>query len=361
MRNLKAIGLAAALLFATCVNAQWPGWTSRSPYDPANVAITGGTIDSAVIGGTTPAAITGTTITATTKFLATSGTITTSAPAYNGTQTWNSGGVSFTGIGLTITDTASANASPVISILGGAGGATNWFSVFPKGFGAGGSTVISGSGGVGLSANATGADATLRVGSLGNAYLYTSGGAIATHWDGVNAASRFKFESKSTITWSATQNDPDTSVDTGISRSSAGLIVVGNGTQGNASGQVNASVFNPSTSLQINGKLLFRVTAPTISSGFGTSPSIVASNGTAAFTVDVGTGGTATNGVIAMPVATTGWLCTVNPAGAPQAAAINYSAPTSTSSITITNYTLTTGLALAWTASTVLQVKCVGY
>jgi hypothetical protein len=59
-----------------------------------------------------------------------------------------------------------------------------------------------------------------------------------------------------------------------------------------------------------NGTLLVSHTAPTISSGFGTSPSIVASNGTASFQINVGTGGVATTGVIGLPTATTGWVCT---------------------------------------------------
>jgi len=115
------------------------------------------------------------------------------------------------------------------------------------------------------------------------------------------------------------------------------------------------------TTLSIAGTLLVSNTAPTIASGFGTSPSIVNSNGTAAFTVNVGTGGAATNGVITMPAATTGWACMVAPNGAPQAAGVTYSAPTSTTSITLTNYTASTGVALAWSASYVLQVLCNAY
>lgn len=110
-----------------------------------------------------------------------------------------------------------------------------------------------------------------------------------------------------------------------------------------------------------NNHTFYSGTAPTIASGFGTTPSIPANNGTAAFTVNVGTGGTATSGVITMPAATTGWACHAAPNGAPQAAAVTYSAPTSTTSITLTNYTLTTGAALAWTTGTVLQVSCFGY
>lgn len=52
-------------------------------------------------------------------------------------------------------------------------------------------------------------------------------------------------------------------------------------------------------------------TPPTISSGFGTGPSVTASNGTWTFRINVGTGGTASSGVIGLPAATTGWNCQV--------------------------------------------------
>jgi len=45
------------------------------------------------------------------RFVATSPTVTASTPVFNGTQTWNSGAVTFTGLLLNITDTASATAS----------------------------------------------------------------------------------------------------------------------------------------------------------------------------------------------------------------------------------------------------------
>lgn len=106
--------------------------------------------------------------------------------------------------------------------------------------------------------------------------------------------------------------------------------------------------------------IIMSVTAPSIASGFGTSPSLVANNGTAAFKINVGTGGSASSGVVTMPAAATDWLCAVSPTGAPQAGAEMFSAPTSSTSITITNYTASTGVALAWPASTVIGITCVG-
>lgn len=105
-------------------------------------------------------------------------------------------------------------------------------------------------------------------------------------------------------------------------------------------------------------------TAPTISSGFGTTPSIAANNGTPAFTVNVGTGGTASSGVIGMPTATTGWNCSVTNRTAVAANRANQwtvQTATTTTSVTVQNQTISTGAALAWTASDVLALICFAY
>jgi hypothetical protein len=60
------------------------------------------------------------------------------------------------------------------------------------------------------------------------------------------------------------------------------------------------------------GQIADSATSPTISSGFGTSASMAGNNGTAAFTVYVGAGGTASSGVIGLPAATNYWSCTCN-------------------------------------------------
>lgn len=109
-----------------------------------------------------------------------------------------------------------------------------------------------------------------------------------------------------------------------------------------------------------SGHLLFSSTAP-IAGTCGTTPSIPANNGTVGFTVNVGSGGTASTCTVTMPAAATGWGCMVSPNGAPQAAAVTYSAPTSTTLITLTNYTQSTGVALAWTSGLIFNVNCVAY
>lgn len=79
-----------------------------------------------------------------------------------------------------------------------------------------------------------------------------------------------------------------------------------------ASGDVGIGTASPAQTLDINGNvaisgvLVDSNTAPTLS-GFGTSPSIVASSGTAGFEINVGTGGTAASGLLTFPAATHGW------------------------------------------------------
>jgi len=121
-----------------------------------------------------------------------------------------------------------------------------------------------------------------------------------------------------------------------------------------ASGTVGGS--STTSSIMVGGglkftNLLLSATAPTISSGFGTSPSIVQQNGTAAFEVNVGTGGSATNGVIGLPTAANGWSCT--------AIDMNTNDVTRETAFTTTSVTLTA--ASAWIASDKLLVNCAAF
>ena len=123
-------------------------------------------------------------------------------------------------------------------------------------------------------------------------------------------------------------------------------------------GTVNATTITGSVSYSLNGVLLFSSTAPTISSGFGTTPLIVNQNGTAAFSVNVGTGGTASAGVIGLPVAAHDWNCAViNPVTG--AGTFTQMSALATNSATFTNYTLATAVAVAWPASYILRINCV--
>ena len=104
--------------------------------------------------------------------------------------------------------------------------------------------------------------------------------------------------------------------------------------------------------------LLISTAAPTISSGFGTGPSVTHNNGSASFSINVGTGGTATSGVVALnATAADGWSCSASDPGTTPTGQTEVSSA-STTTVTLTNYSRTAGTALAWTASEIIQVSC---
>jgi hypothetical protein len=129
------------------------------------------------------------------------------------------------------------------------------------------------------------------------------------------------------------------------------------------SGTTIAGILVAQSDVNLTTKKLISVTAPTISSGFGTSPSVTANNGTAAFTVNVGTGGTSSSGVISLPVASVGWNCMVNnnSASAAHRADNTVQTASTTNSVTIESQTKSTGAAVAWTASDALRLNCFAY
>jgi hypothetical protein len=134
-----------------------------------------------------------------------------------------------------------------------------------------------------------------------------------------------------------------------------GSILLGSGT-----GAID--IGNASAGFKLAGKVVMNGTTPTISSGFGTSPSVSAGTSTAAFRVNVGTGGTASAGVIALnTTATTGWncFCTDITSIASSVYFCKQTASTTTTA-SFTNYS-NTGVASPWAASDILAISCFGY
>lgn len=108
-------------------------------------------------------------------------------------------------------------------------------------------------------------------------------------------------------------------------------------------------------------KLLASITPPTVSSGFGTSPSVISNNGTATFRLNVGTGGTAKSGIVAMnATAANFWNCSVDDitAAAAHVAYNTRQTGSSTTTVTVENQTTSTGAAIAWAASDILAFQC---
>jgi hypothetical protein len=103
--------------------------------------------------------------------------------------------------------------------------------------------------------------------------------------------------------------------------------------------------------LSVGSSLAMSATAPTILSGFGTSPSIVNSNGTTAFTLRIGSGGTANAGIIGLPQAANGWNCFVS----------DRTSDIATRQISTTPTSATISAGAPWHPSDILQVSCFGY
>lgn len=124
----------------------------------------------------------------------------------------------------------------------------------------------------------------------------------------------------------------------------------------------------PTQTLDVTGtigledSLLMSSTAPTVT-GFGTGPSVTANNGTPAFRVDVGTGGTATSGTVVFSTVSNGWNChvmniTATAANFGDEHTVQISSTTTTA--VFENQTVSTGAALVWTASDILSFLCFG-
>jgi len=112
------------------------------------------------------------------------------------------------------------------------------------------------------------------------------------------------------------------------------------------------------TNVSVSGKLHISATAPTIASGFGTTPTITAFN-TSAFKIVVGTGGAA-NGVITFPAAPNGWVVYAQDITSGTSLFLQQTASITTSA-TLTSFSLTTGLAANMTAADVILVTAFPY
>ena len=121
---------------------------------------------------------------------------------------------------------------------------------------------------------------------------------------------------------------------------------------------LTATTLNHTVSTSLNGYVTEFATAPTIASGFGTSPTLIANN-TAAFAVIVGTGGAAT-GTISLPVAPNGWAVACQDVTSYATVFAQQSASTTTS-VSVTGYSVTTGLATNFNAGDRLVFTATAY
>ena len=125
-------------------------------------------------------------------------------------------------------------------------------------------------------------------------------------------------------------------------------------------GQGGNALYAPynASSLSIGSNLVVSTTLPTVSSGFGTSPTVLANN-TFCFKVTVGTGGAA-NGTISLPTAPNGWLAFAADVTSGSSLILQLTGSTATS-VTFTSYSVTTGAAANMSAGDVVLVNCIAY
>jgi hypothetical protein len=107
-----------------------------------------------------------------------------------------------------------------------------------------------------------------------------------------------------------------------------------------------------------NAQLLISAAAPTILSGFGAGASVQDANGTAAFTINVGVGGTAKNGVIGLPLSKSGWVCSaVDLVTQSSTVFVTKQTGTTKDSATFANFN-TAGEHAPWISEDLLSVSC---
>lgn len=251
-------------------------------------------------------------------------------------QTWTDGTSSNIGIvgnfDMGATGTATGK---LLSLQAGAAGTTEAFAVSQNG------TITFTSSSAGDVITATGVGGGINISGTGGDAIYTRG------------VSRFG----STGYLAFTLNNNMTGGDaTSLSVISAGVLGVGTGTAASiAGGMQMASIgFN-------SGKVAVSATAPTIASGGCTSPTVTNNNGTAYFTIDVGTSCSGSQPVVfTLPAATTGWHCYARNVTNGATSAPAQTGAISTTSVTITNFVRTTGVAGAWTDGDDVTVSCLG-
>lgn len=112
---------------------------------------------------------------------------------------------------------------------------------------------------------------------------------------------------------------------------------------------LGGSPVNATLGYRNNTVMMVSATAPTIVAGAGAA--IVASNGSAAFSINLG--GAAGTGTITLPSATTGWVCYMQDITTPDATVIQQTGGTQTT-VTFKSYSRVTGVAANWSANDIM-------
>jgi|HubBroStandDraft_6_1064221.scaffolds.fasta_scaffold00599_28 hypothetical protein len=188
---------------------------------------------------------------------------------------------------------------------------------------------------------------------------HASSGASTVNWNGLGIKSIVKWNGAALATGDIGTAEPSCLtfdgtnfvLETPQATTGSGKVVLA------TSPSFNVSISAPSIVLT---NMADSNTAPTISSGFGSTPSIASNNGSAAFTINVGTGGSATSGVIGLPAATNGWVVHCDDLTTQSATVfVTKQTASATNSATIGNFN-TSGTAAAWAASDILHCTARG-
>lgn len=236
-----------------------------------------------------------------------------------------------------------------------------WAGVTPPVFG-GPSSGVTGSGAVIapqlLAPDGTAAAPSYSFASDTDTGFYREGSGVVTFAANtlpyVQLGSSLGLAADSTIGWSTTAGNATAAKDVSLSRGAANRLDLATGDSYNMVGGGG--------SFQMATVPIISSTAPTVTSA-GTGPSVAGTN-TAAFRVNVGTGGTATTIVMAMPTATTGWNCNAENLTGQAANRANQQVvqqSSTTTAVTVQNQTISTGAALAFTASDIVAFLCMAY
>ncbi len=182
----------------------------------------------------------------------------------------------------------------------------------------------------------------------------SSGGDLMYYYPGTNSAG-FVIDGKEILNGSLTISNAAGTSQTALSVSASG----GTLDLGSTNATVSSAGALKATSFTATN-LLCSTTAPTISSGFGSAPSIT-NNGNCSFSINVGSGTITNPGVLTFPAAAHGWH--VHCDDITTTSATNFitkqTGAVSTTSVTLTTFTtaaLTTG---TWTASDILECSAV--
>ena len=289
------------------------------------------------------------------------GTVTTSTP-WAFTQTWNAGGVTFVSLNINNTVTAAADGSAYLKIQNATG---DIFSVV-KDVGLGTTDGVA----VSVAAAHSASSSNYAFRGTGGYIYFTAGPAtnalrqakmstisLMSVYDTTADARLWRttgLNLSSTLPACWTASNADAACDTGLNRNAAAVVEVNNGTPGTL-GAIKA-LLHLTTIFQ-------STTAPTIASGGCTSPAVTSNNGTGAFLLTLGTSCTGVKTIVlTMPAAAHFWACNAenNTSDAQQALNTIASRATSTTAVTLTNYTRTTGLQADFTASDTVLVQCSG-